>query len=375
MKLKTILIGILINLFCVSQVFAFKIGRISGINFNSAVKEVYDDNITFVKDNKKQDFRTDLTIGLSAYLEGKTRNLNIAASVTQALYTRFKKFNNTSENFSLDYLQELSRKSRFTVSNDFTHREDPQSLEDEFGRTGNRYKYYMNNFNLNYTRELNKQFTILCGYSNQLYDPSRSDLRASYLNRGSLEADFIVTSKTILIGMFEYMHRKFKSSTTIRTSRFAGGIRQYLTNRLYLDCRAGKDYTKASGGNKSNAQFYSGSLVHEVDDKTRLSVSFMKQDSSSYYATQIFKSTRISLSFVRQLFKRLSLAISGFYGEGKYTDTGRSDLYKGGNMSLTYDITDKIKANMSYNYSATNSNVEANDYIRNVGMLGMTIDF
>ena len=116
------------------------------LDINSSVSTSYDDNVTFVKDDKKSDIVTNLTVGLDAKKEGKTYQFNMGGNFTQHLFADESSFNKNSQDVIIDFQKEFFKYDRISVTNNFVNADEPRSFEDDFGRTSGRYSYYRNTF-------------------------------------------------------------------------------------------------------------------------------------------------------------------------------------------------------------------------------------
>lgn len=371
---KVALSCLTVLLFLPHILYGYQIGDVD-VKLLAGANAVYDTNITYANTKPLKDIITEFNLGIKAALEGKTRKLNLGANLRQQLYSRYNQYTNLSETLNLDFVQELSSRSRFTLNDAFIHAMQPPTFEAEFGRSGTLFKYYTNDFKAEYRRELLKNLTFIWGYGNQYYEPISSDYSISLFNRGTVETDYSLGRDTVLIALYEYQHRRFQDIIGITTNRYAGGFRQYMTNQLYLDCRVGEDYAKASSGFKNNSLFVSASLVNEPDDRGSLKLSYTKQDTTTNYNQDIFRSERAEFSWVRQLFKRLNVSVTGFFGKGYYVISQIKDNLVGGSGRLTYELSDKAKLSLNYSYSKATSNVSTRNYAKNVVLLALNIEF
>lgn len=345
------------------------------IKFRGSASETYDDNITFVKDDKKDDFITNLTFGLSAKYEGKTTSLELGGGITQQIFAANHHYNNLSENLTLNFQQELSKYDRISIKNIFTHTYEPRSFEDEFGRTSGRYSYYRNKFNLDYTKDITKRFALTAKYANEIDDISRKDMKDSYLNRGGIEADYSFSPYTVLFVSYDFINRKFVHDEDASTNSIASGIRQYLTKQIYFDGKIGVDFINSYNDENYTKPLIFASITDELDENTRLSLSFKKEYYTSSYEEDLFNHWQASVLFTRQLVERLSCSLSGFYGEGKYVLLGIKDKLLGASIACSYDFRENLRGNLKYTYSDVNSTVETREYIKNTVALGLSIDF
>jgi hypothetical protein len=52
----------------------------------------------------------------------------------------------------------------------------------------------------------------------------------------------------------------------------------------------------------------------------------------------------------------------------------KDDLF-GGRAALSYEISEHLRADLSYSYAMTNSNVTFREYVKNTVFLGMSAEF
>lgn len=357
-----------------SNAYAYKAGNMD-IKLRAGIRENYDSNITYADTNVKSDISTNLFFGLNAEYGGKRRSLGLSGNINRQSFDRYGSFNNTSGDFTFNFLNEFSKYSRMTLSNSFLRAEEPRSFEDEFGKAGNRYSYYKNTFDAGYKKDITRQLSLTAGYSNEVYDYSRNDLQDSYLNKINTEVDYSLSSRTILLGSFEYLNKDFERSSNAQTERVAVGLRQYLTTQLYFDLRSGQDFIKSVDKKNSTGQYLSTSFTDEISENTVLKLSYLKENTTTNFSQSIFESQRLSLSMTKQLFKRLGFSLSAFYGKGEYAGQSISDKLKGVNSGFIYDISGNVKAGLNYNYSDTSSNVSTREYTKDVVSAGLTYKF
>jgi len=357
----------------VPRAFALSIGNLD-VNIRTAFHEIYDDNITYSSDNKKSDTISNLGLGIELNYEGKTSTLNMLANLNQQFYSQNSGFNYLAEDFAGTYTKEFTRHDRIELSDTYVHSDEPRSFEDELGRTSGRYAYSRNRFDLAYTKDITKQFTMIFSFLNEIVNYSSAALTDNYMNQGGIEADYALSSKDIVLLNYQYSARKFKSSNDIKMHRFSGGLRHYFTNQLYFDARGGQDYV-SNEGTDSNGQYISTALTSELDKTTTLSILYLKQLNSTSYTQEIFKSWRTSASLTKRLFKRLRTELSCYYGEGDYTQSDIKDTLKGANIGFVYDVSERISFDVNYTFTDLKSNISSREYTKNRIWAGMTVEF
>lgn len=86
---------------------------------------MYDDNVTFAKENKKEDFITILGVGMSAKYEEKTKTLELTANISNQTFAMNKGFNNITQDIAINFMNEFSEYDRMHLTNGFSHSNEP----------------------------------------------------------------------------------------------------------------------------------------------------------------------------------------------------------------------------------------------------------
>jgi len=345
------------------------------LKLRASVSEIYDDNITFVHENEKEDFITNLSFGLGVKYEGKTRSLELTANIFQQFFADYDNFNNTSEDLTLNFQQEFSRYDRISLRDVFTHTYEPRSFEEAFGITRGRYSYYRNRFNLAYTKDISRQFSISARYASEIDEVSREDLSDSSLNRVGLDATYFPTSATILMFSYDFSRRDFDPGGNATIHTIAPGLRHYFTRQLYFDGKAGIDFINSYNDKNYAKPLIQASVINDIDENSRVSISFTRRYYTNAYTQDLFDYWQTSGTFTRRLFKRLGCSLSGFYGEGEYITTNIADKLRGVSVGFTYDLSKKLKGNLRYTYSDVDSTIDTREYTKNKIFLGLAMEF
>jgi hypothetical protein len=374
LKLKAASAIVLTALLIPATSFSYQVGDFD-LKVLGSVYETYDDNISYTKTNTKDDYITNARIGLSALYEGKTEALEFKGSVTRHQYVDNSNFDNTSEDFSLSAKKEFSAYQRAVLTDTFIHAEEPSSFEDEFGRTSGRYSYNRNRFNLAYSRDFSKEFTLIGRYANDLDWYSTSDQADSVQNRVGFEGDYIISSQTTVFGAYDFYQRDFDPGAKATTNSLTTGVRQYFTKQLFLDATTGVDFIRSYYNDDYTKPRFTLSLTDDIDATTRLTVAFDKRYYTNSSTQDLFNYWQTSVNFSHGISQRLTFNASGFYGEGTYEFLNIDDTLEGASAGLTCDIKENIKANLNYSYSNTTSNDESREYVRNVVSIGITVQF
>ncbi|MBF0485065.1 MAG: outer membrane beta-barrel protein [Candidatus Omnitrophica bacterium] len=355
-----------------ASAWAYKVGDFE-IKPLGSISEGYDDNMTSVKSGKISDLFTDITGGVNVSAEGKEQSLSLSGALSRKFFNSKHRYDYTSENIDLDYKHDLSQFGRIHAVDSFIHSEDPGSLADAFGRATGRFQYFLNRFDLDYTHEFSSQSSLTVGYANEAYNPSGSDQASSMLNSISLKKDYSLSSADIVSGVYSFSQRTFDPGGHIDSNTFDLGLRHFLTKQLYLDLLPGIGYV--SDGKSFLSARYEASITNNVSEKTSAKLSFVDRSESNYSTDDIFSYWRVSFDIMHEIRERLGVVIGLFYGDGRYHAADTRDKFNGVNARLNYEISKDVTGFISLTRTQTVSNIETNDYIRDVTMLGFQIKF
>jgi len=344
---------------------AYQFGNID-VKVRASAAERYDSNITYASSSVKQDYISTFAGGLDATYEGRLNSMNFTANVNQDIFAMNPKFTNTSEDFAFTYLQELTKLDRFSIRDAFDHTYQPRNFEDTLGRTSGIYSSVRNKLNIDYTRDLSKQLSATLKYFGEIDLFSEPDMSDSYLNQGGAELTYAFTSNTILYATYDFYIRSFVNGSSATTNNAGGGIRQFITKQLYVDASGGVSFVDSYDSTKYTQPFVYVTITDDINDKTTVKGNFKKEYYASQYEQNIFDYWEISGSVTSQLLKRLTGSLDAFYGRGEYLSIDTTDNLFGLNAGADYQLTKKLILNASYNFSRTDSNVDTNDYTKNV---------
>lgn len=364
-------------IYCSLLIFPVNAFALLGFDFdiNSSVSTSFDDNVTFVKDNKKSDNVTNLKLGLGAKQEQKTYRLNIEGNIAQHLFADNSSFNNNSQDVNIDFRKEISRYDRISVGNRFVHSEEPRSFEDDFGRTSGRYSYYRNTFNTEYIKDISKHISIQGHYGNENYSASRESIRDSLLHRVGADAIYIQSSATAFLMGYDFTTRHLEDIGSADVHTLSTGLRHSLTKQLYLDARAGVSFVEAFDGSNASEPSVIVALTNDFSETDSASLSYSQTSMPSSFSADIFDSWRVAASVARQLLERLRMTMSVFFGEGDFEALGLTDKQTGVNARLHYDVSKDAVAFLAYTFSQIDSNIDTRSYARNLVELGVRVAF
>ncbi len=346
-----------------------------------SVGEIYDDNVTFADQNEKEDFITMAGLGLGVKYEGKTRSLDVLASVSNQTFAKNSDFNNITENLLLNFKNEFSEYDRISLMNNFSHSDAPlfnqgqDFFDDQFGRSNGRFEYFKNKLNLAYTKDISKQLTTIAKYDSQvdLFSGSSTDFRNSFLNKLGLGAEYLFSSTTTSLFSYDFTDRRFEGGADASINEITAGVRQYITKKMYFEGRAGANFVNSFDDENITKPVIRTSLSYQKGADILARLSFEKKHDTSPYEEDIFDNWRTTASVTRQLLERLKCSLSVFYGEGEYISANSEQKFLGMNSTLLYDITRYLKGNLTYTYS--DSDFEDSGYTRNTMFFGLTAGF
>ena len=362
---------------CLFLAFSLKASASPGFDLDvtGSASTAYDDNVTFVKEDKKSDNVTNLLIGLGAKQEGKTHTLVLEGNLTQHLFSDNPSFNNNSQDITIDFQKELSRYDRFSATNKFTHAEDPQSFEDDFGRASGRYSYYRNIFNTGYTRDLSKHVSVQGRYGNENYSASREDVSDSLLHRVGFDVNYIESSATAFLLGYDFTTRHIDEGGSATVHTLAAGFRHFLTTQFYIDTRAGVSFVEAFDGSNASEPSVIVALTNDFSETDSASLSYRRTSTPSSFTADIFDSWRVALNLSRQLLERLKMTASVFFGKGDFAALSITDRQTGASARLSYEVTKNAQTFLAYTYSEVDSNIDTRGYDRNLVEVGVRVVF
>lgn len=345
-----------------------------------SIGETYDDNVTFQKEDKINDFITNAGGGVRVAYETKTMTLELISKVNNQTFAKNSDFDNVTEDITFNFKNEFSENDRISLKNVFTHSDAPlffqgDYFDEQFGRTGGRFDYFRNKFNTEYSRDITRQLTAIARYANDMDMFSGVDLQNSMQNKAGFELDYIFSSATIFYFSYDFSHRQFEDDNKAIFNTITPGVRQYFTKKIFFDGKIGVDFIDSFDDKNYTKPNIQSSLNYDIDELTRLRLLFTKKYDTNPYIEELFNNWRTSLIFSRQISERFKTSLSVFYGEGEYISSDFTQKLIGGSSIITYDINKNLKGNLTYTYSQYDSNFEAAGYIKNTLFLGLTAEF
>ncbi|MDR4507122.1 MAG: outer membrane beta-barrel protein [Candidatus Brocadiaceae bacterium] len=350
-----------------------------------SIDETFDDNVTYDRKNELEDYITTIGGGFGVTYEGKTKALDLIVKIEGELFAQFNEFNNLTEDLIFNFNNEFSEYDRMSISNIFTHTDAPRFQQDDFfdeqfDRTEedvSRFDHYMNRFNLDYSKDLAKQFTIITRYRNELdiFEGGANDNDNSFLNGTGFEFDYLPNPYTTFLFAYDFNIRQFENDKSAFINTVSSGMIKYITKKIYFDGRAGLDLIDSFENQRHTRPYIRTSVNYVVD--TEMQARFLFENSSrlNSYNEDVFERWRTTASVRRRLSERFLGNISIFYGEGEYIDRQTEPRLLGVRTTFTYDINKNLTGNLTYSFSQNESDRIESEYTKNTLFLGLVAEF
>lgn len=345
------------------------------IKATGSVTAAYDDNITYVSTNRLSDFVTNLEAGLVLMQQGKTHQLSLQTDVIEQIFASHSNFDNTSEDLKIDYKQDFSQYDHLELKDNLTHSYEPTSFEDAFGRTTGRYSTLTNQTGLSYTHDFTERLSTEMHYDDVLNYFSHNGPVDSSMFQGGGKINYSLDSANIFDVAYDYIRDLFKDGPSATINSLLAGARRYFTPQFYLDLGAGPDFIKTFSGKNNIEPHYTAALTDQVNENTKISLTFEKDDATNIYTEDLFNSWRAALNLNRRISQRLNGNMNIFYGQGRYDSLNVKEDFTGVQAQLNYAINPKTQLALGYSYSDSSSNSSGYGYIRNYVFFNATIKF
>ena len=398
--LEAIVIFCLLVIFCVFDMKSFAgeyesvdvslMNYINSLSFNlkgcdvkikeMAMRETFDDNITYAKEEPKEDLITNLGLGLSAQYEGKNNTLGVAGNIYYEAFAENSTLDNTAQDIALNFKRDFSPYDRISLNNVFTNTTVPLFFEGPAfsanlqGSEG-RIPYYKNRFALDYARDVFRQLTVRIKYANDVDAFETKTLLDSFTNKVGFETNYFISATTILLSTYDFSHRQFEDKSDASINTLAQVVRQYITKQIYFDIGGGLDFINPYEGDTFIEPIILSAINYDMSENTKLRLLFNKKDNTDPFSKQIYNYWITSLSFTRQVSERLGCNLSLSYTDGESIPSNFEQKILGVSSALTYDINKNLKGNLSYTHSQSETSSETAGYTKNAISLGLIATF
>jgi len=249
--------------------------------------EMYDDNVRFDKENKKEDFITTLGVGMSAKYEEKTKTLELTANIGNQTFAMNGDFNNITQDIAINFMNEFSEYDRMHLTNSFSHSDEPIFFRDEFFReeevVSKGFDQFKNRFHADYSRDVFKQMRVTLRYDNDIDAFSGFAIEDSILNRVEVESNYSITPDTAFLFSYDFANRKFEEGSDASINTVTTGIRQDITRKIYFDGKAGLSFIDSFNDESLIRPVLEAAFSYEVDTFTLARLSFRKKTDTNPY--------------------------------------------------------------------------------------------
>lgn len=369
MKIRYIIycISAIMLLFAPSNSYAFRYGGYD-ITLSGGLSQVYDSNINFDKDNEADGFRTDASINLGLNRAWRRATLSLNGSYSHGIYDNNNDIGTGHESLRLSFGYEPSAYTSLQLSDSFHHSKEPANFQEEFGRIAGRFDTYVNSFSLELTRGMSKDFSATASYGNTIV--RKDEGTDSDVHTAGIRLNYNFSVDKIFYFGYAYAFNKVRdedSETADHSVVF--GAEQYFTQRLTLKAQIALGRNDADDSTTSSVQV---SLNQEFDRITsaRLSFAFFNSNITSGDSTS--DSWQINGDIRRELTDKINGSANVFYGEGTFRDIQGTDKLFGIVSKIDYEITQRLRANLSYSFSDLRSTDETRGYNRHLIGLGLS---
>lgn len=341
--------------------------------------ETYDDNITYAKKEMKEDLITNLGLGISALYEGKKNTVEVGGHIYQDVYAENSDLNYTSEDIMLNFKSELSLNDRISLNNVITNTVAPLWFEGpSFSPNqgaGGRIPYYKNRFTMDYARDVSRQLTVKVKYASDVDAFETETLLDSFVNKAGLEANYMLSTTTILLFTYDFSNRQFEDKQDASINTIAQVVRQYITKKLYFDIGGGLDFVDSYRDDTFFEPVILSAITYDMGENTQIRLLFNKKDDTNPFDQQITDCWRTSLSVTRRMSERLVCDLSLSYGDVKSIPSHFEQKILDAGSSLIYDINRNLRGRFTYTYSEAVTSGETSGYTKNTVLLGLEAAF
>lgn len=367
-NIRCYLLGIAFIFFpSVSYTFQYKS---VDLKITGTVTEMYDDNVTFSKEDKQEDYITTLGLGLTSTYEGKRVSLDLSGNINYRFNAINEDIKNNSENATISFNNSFSDYHSIGLRYQISHSYAPETFEEELERTSGRYESSSHDFSFNYLMLISERLSINTMYFynlRQSYEENRDDSSNSSVG---LNASYRAGIATTLTLSYNYGRNNFNSE--IHSGIF--GIKYYVTELSYFKGNIGWDssYSGDQNNNNLNADI---SFNNQIDENSEGSISYRQGERFNSDEGDVSSNWQLAGTLSRQLMKKLRGSCSLFYGEDSVISTGTTNELLGVNLLLSNELWKDLNTGLNYSYSQFNSTEDTVGYVRNTVTMHLSYSF
>ncbi len=274
---------------------------------------------------------------------------------------------------------------RLKISNNFflTYEAQPNiAMGGSTSLFNGQYLYGFNNFNMSYA--WSQRFTTTTSYTVDgicYEDDFVSDAEDRLTHLVAQQFSYALTKRTSLTAEYRFRTTKFANATNSDfQSHFAlAGVDHAWSQRFTGSFRAGAEFFRSERSNNT-APYAEVAANYAVDRQTQVrwfgAVGYDGAELSSFESRY---SLRTGLNVNHQINKRVGLhagvqyAYSDFDGGSVVPDVTEHSLLM--SAGISYNLTENVALDASYNYSILSSDDAAREFQRNNVSLGLTASF
>jgi len=339
------------------------------------VIETYDDNILYDPDNEIDDLITTVLVGLGIEHVTKTQSFRLSGSIEQNLFADFDTFNNTAEYIDLEFEKEYSDLNKISVKNNFEHAEAPDSFEESIGRQLGRYEFFNNEFEVEYTRELDMKRSYSLGYANEVYDASRDDIPDSVDHRVLTAYNYQRDPANTYSANYEFEYTAYDNDENSNTHKLFGSWQHLFDKRKGVRMDLGTSVIDSFDDDVTAKPYAMFRYNNEIAEDTMFIFTVKKEYEPSNFRSDIFDLLLVSAQVIKQLSDRWTLKARGFFGLGEYLASNIEDELAGADAGVEFEVRENFKLFMNYRFETNNSNLASRDYEKNRVSLGVQVSF
>lgn len=344
------------------------------ITLSGDLKQVYDSNINFDKENETDGFRTDASISLGLNRAWRRATLGLNGSVAHGIYNQNSDIGTGSETLKLNFGYEPSAYTSLQLTDSFNHYKEPTNFQEEFGRISGRFNTYVNSFSLGLTRQISKDFSAAASYGNYIvrqdegtdWDSNSAGIRLNY--NYSVDKIFHFGYR------YAFGKRSGEDSGTANHSVFFGA-EKYFTQRLTLKGQIALGRNDSDASDNTTTSSIQLSLNQELDRRSAARLSFALYNSDLTSGDSTSNNWQITGDLRRELSDKINGYANIFYGEGTFRDIEGKDKLLGVGSKIDYEVTERMRGYLSYSFSYLRSTDETRGYNRHMIGLGVSYGY
>jgi hypothetical protein len=351
--------------FLVFQIFS-SVTTAKDLVLLGSLGESYDDNTNLSGTDPKNDYITNLMLGIGLNLEGRPLILNILARTYQQIYFKQSNLNNNSQDLTINFSKELTDHDSVLINNIFQHYPEARDFKSMFGQTGGRNSYYQNSATITYNNYVISDLLLKLYYNNLILENSSEELNDSITHRSGLSLNYSLNAFNIISLLYDYRFTKYESENNLSSDyqsdfiqhNIGIGYQHYFSKQLSVVTQGGTEIIKYENRTYKDI-FFNFSIIDDFDAKNTLNLTFSKKHEVTVLTNEVYKSWILSALLLRQVSEITSFSFSMFYEYGERVSTSIESISSlfGINASIKYNINPFIFVSANYIYSRSKNHI------------------